>query len=72
MRTLSKEDIQKACNLYPGKYEGIEEDVTFMLAVPNYFYALWTLTAPPISFFSVVDFAIGKWQRYKSYMEKLE
>lgn len=60
-RTIGKEEIQQVCNLYPGKYEGIEKDVALMLAVVNYFYSLWALTCPAIEYFSIVEYSIKRW-----------
>jgi ethanolamine kinase len=70
VRSLTKEDIQKVCELYPGKYEGIEEDVTFLLAVPNYFYSIWALTGPPLKHVCLLDLGLEKLQMYKYYMER--
>ena len=70
VRSLTKEDIQKVCDWYPGKYEGIVEDVTFLLAVPNYFYSIWSLTAPALKNVCSLDLGLEKWQMYKYYMER--
>ena len=70
VRTLTNEDIKIFCNLYPGKYEGIEQDVALMLAVPNYFYSIWSLTGPQLKHVCLLDLGLEKWQMYKYYIER--
>ena len=42
-KKVNQEEINRACEVYPGKYEGIEQDVLFFLSICNYFWALWSL-----------------------------
>lgn len=68
---VNEQEIEKACVLYPGKYEGLAEDVKFMLGVCNYFWALWSLVAKPTPTFSAVEHGKARYDLYRYYMEKL-
>jgi hypothetical protein len=67
-KKVSKQEIGRACELYPGKYEGLEDDVAFMLAVCNFYWALWSLLATPTPVFSPVEHGKARYELYKHYL----
>lgn len=67
-KKVASQEVKRACELYPGKYEGLEEDVRIMLAVCNYYWALWSLLATPTIAFSAVEHGKTRYEMYKFYL----
>lgn len=49
LRKITKEDIHKVCSLYKKGYPDLERDVRLMMAMVNYFWAIWSLKTKPTS-----------------------
>lgn len=74
-RKLTKSDITLACSYYPGKYEGMENDVQKMLVMVNYYWALWSILIKPTSAnsaFSPLKHGLARWELVNYYKNQAE